>query len=500
VSDANPYDRFDAPAAAPANPYDQFDDNSKPVYSGSVLPFSRYADGSVGFDSNAGIVGDVKRAITGLPGLAREAGAETASNIATPQTAGQFAQLAMMATPGDMLAPGVSGKAVQAAVDTPTTKELYDAAGAGYNSLRNLGVHYDLNHVGSMAQGAQDALGELGLSSEVAPQTHAILTRLGNPPEGAVSVPLTGLTNVRAVLGRIGQGPNPTDRLASRKAISALDSFVENPPSEAVLAGDPATASQTLQVANGNYAAAKRSDKIEGAGDYAHFRAASAHSGNNLDNSIRQQVRPLLDPRYPQRLNGFTPDEQAAIEGVVNGSRAANALRGTGKFLGGGGGLGRLAAGAVGGNAGAGAGYMMAGPVGAAVGSTLGSTITPTMGVAARMGADRLTQGALDNASELVRQRSPLFQSRQASAPFEVPADAPAIATVRAAGQIQPDQSQPAYARGGKVKKPSHEFLVQRLMNLAEKAKREEKKATAPILNMPDDAVTAALAKAQEAI
>ena len=59
---------------------------------------------------------------------------------------------------------------------------------------------------------------------------------------------------------------------------------------------------------------------------------------------------------------------------------------------------------------------------------------------------------------------------------------------------------QPQYARGGKVKKPSHEYLVNRLMALAEKAKGAEKKHTAPILNMPDDAVTAALAKAQEAI
>ena len=60
--------------------------------------------------------------------------------------------------------------------------------------------------------------------------------------------------------------------------------------------------------------------------------------------------------------------------------------------------------------------------------------------------------------------------------------------------------AQPAYAKGGKVKKPSHKFLVNRLMALAEKAKRAEKKATAPSLNMPDDTVTAALAKAQEAI
>ena len=222
-----------------------------PVYSGSVLPFSRYSDGSVGFDSNAGVVGGIKRAITGLPGLAHQTGAETAANTATPETSGQVANVAAMTTPGDMIAPGVSGTATKAAanVAVPTAQELHAAASAGYDSLRNLGVHYDPDHVSSMVQGTQDALGNLGLSSEVAPQTHAILNRLGSPPDGqGVSVPLTGLTNARSVLGRVGQGPNPVDRLASKKAISALDDFVQNPPQEAVLAGDASQAADTLKL------------------------------------------------------------------------------------------------------------------------------------------------------------------------------------------------------------------------------------------------------------
>ena len=61
---------------------------------------------------------------------------------------------------------------------------------------------------------------------------------------------------------------------------------------------------------------------------------------------------------------------------------------------------------------------------------------------------------------------------------------------ISASPWISSASPQPAYARGGKVKKPSHEYLVNRLMALAEKAKRAEKKHTAPILNMPDDAVT----------
>lgn len=69
-----------------------------------------------------------------------------------------------------------------------------------------------------------------------------------------------------------------------------------------------------------------------------------------------------------------------------------------------------------------------------------------------------------------------------------------------ALGAATTDPDQPAYAKGGAVKRPTHEFLVQRLMKLAEKAKKAEKKVTKPILSMNDDTVTAALAKAQEAL
>ena len=117
---------------------------------------------------------------------------------------------------------------------------------------------------------------------------------------------------------------------------------------------------------------------------------------------------------------------------------------------------------------------------------------------------NNMAKSALNKADELIRSRSPLYQERVANTPLQMPTNARGMAVVRSVNaQAQPQQdqlNQPQYAKGGPVKKPSHEFLVQRLMNLAEKAKREEKKRTAPILNMPDAAVTAALRKAQEAI
>ena len=63
---------------------------------------------------------------------------------------------------------------------------------------------------------------------------------------------------------------------------------------------------------------------------------------------------------------------------------------------------------------------------------------------------------------------------------------------------IQPGQ---AFARGGAVAaKPSHEELVQRLMDMSEQAKNATKRDTKAILNVPDSTVAKALAVAQKAI
>jgi flagellar hook-basal body complex protein FliE len=402
--------------------------------------------------------------------------------------------------------------AERAAVDTPTTEELYTSAGEHYDLGRQYGKYFDFDpsYMADLANGVQNGLNQDGMHPMLAPASHAVLSDLQKPSNGEV-LPFTGVEAARRTFANIAQGNNPTDAAAAKRAIGALTDFMENPPSEAIIPGSagPFAAQAAANKAGdlyaqgrGDYAAAKRSDKVEGAGEYAKFKASSANSGSNVDNNIRQQVRPLIDPRHvDRRLAGFTPDERQAVEGVVNGSGSRNFLRTTGNVLGGGGGLGRLATGAVAGNAGAGVGYLAAGPIGSAVGSTLGATIVPSIGAAARAGANSLAQRDLAAAAETIRQRSPLFQERQAAAPMVVNPNVSGKAAMGATlGAGTNDDQQPAYAKGGSVKKPTHEFLVQRLMKLAEKAKKTEKKVTAPILNMPDDTVTDALARAQKAL
>jgi hypothetical protein len=64
----------------------------------------------------------------------------------------------------------------------------------------------------------------------------------------------------------------------------------------------------------------------------------------------------------------------------------------------------------------------------------------------------------------------------------------------------QENARRPQRASGGPVSKRTHEQLVARLMDLADKAKKDVNKDTKPLLNAPDEAVVKALAVAQRAI
>ena len=118
---------------------------------------------------------------------------------------------------------------------------------------------------------------------------------------------------------------------------------------------------------------------------------------------------------------------------------------------------------------------------------------------------NNMAKSALNKADAFIRSRSPLYQERVANTPLQMPTNARGMAVVRSVNaQAQPQQdqlNQPEYRQGRPGQKAQPRISgCERFIKNAQKTKREEKKTTAPILNMPDAAVTAALRKAQEAI
>jgi len=151
-----------------------------------------------------------------------------------------------------------------------------------------------------------------------------------------------------------------------------------------------------LKAAIGNYAAGKRSNTVMGKAALGDLNAATAGSGANEDNALRQAIKQLVRPVnndiVPKAARlGFNEAEIAGLNQVARGTAAGNAARYIGKMA---------PTGSVSGVLSGGAGYAAAGPMGAVV--------LPAAGYAAKKIGDLSTKKAVAAVDALIRSRSPL--------------------------------------------------------------------------------------------
>ncbi len=431
---ANAFDQFDGaqppPAAAP-NAFDQFDAAAAKPF--NVLPFSEDAAGKVHFDPTAGILGSVMRAYN-APGDAYEGKFDPLSQEGM-QRAMETAALISPANPavraGDFAIPGVAKNLTRTPPAAPTAEALKDAASSGYNAARATGATYPGATVGAAAQQTIDGLNNDGILAALAPQTHAVLGALANPPEGS-AVTIASLDAARKAFGRIGGNfQNPTEQEAARRATGAIDQIIERAAQAPPVAGSSAPAlpgpangagaagpsavttpeaqaASLIQDARGNSAAAFRSDRVTNAEDAAELRAAAANSGQNVGNNLRQRLASLL--LNPKQTRGYSQDELDAIRQVVQGTAGSDVLRHVGNMLGGGGGLGHTLIGMLGALGGM--------HFGGEVGAGLGAVGLPLLGSGLRGAYNSAVGRQVGNLGALIRERSPLYQQMLSGAPY----------------------------------------------------------------------------------
>lgn len=233
------------------------------------------------------------------------------------------------------------------------------------------------------------------------------LEGLGAPTAAAPYVPvqMNDVELIRKQLTTLKTSPDASVREAARKAIASLqDSQTTLAPAQ-VLRGDAGEYVNTMRDAIANYAAGKRSNTVMGKVALGDLNAATAGSGANQDNALRQAIKQLVRPvnngivPKASRL-GFNADEIAAMNNVARGTPIGNAARYLGKLA---------PTGSVSGVLSGGAGFAAAGPAGA-----IG---LPAAGYIAKKIGDLSTKRAVAALDSLVRSRSPLAKQVAASLP-----------------------------------------------------------------------------------
>ncbi len=413
----------------------------------SILPFSTNAQGKTQFDLTAGLPGQIWNALT-LPGdvvtgktpiWGTSAEGKPVLLPITPGTEQQQRTmgLATLATPinpavraGDLAIPGEKTSLQRA---TPTPESVMAAGRKGFTEAREMPVDFSPESVVNLSQTIRNDLNERGLPEELAPTTHRLLAKIekklsdseGNmvddvlailrgeksiSPEEAGSkvVSANNIITMRKTFQYTADSAAKTaatnpqsahEYAAAVAAIDALDEFIGRADTEGSATGPVAAFKETYDTARANIAAAKRAELLEKKQAIAEYRAAAAHSGRNIGNTLRQRLTDLL--ARPEKIRGWTQEEKDALEAIVNGTGGMNSMRTLSNRLGGGGGAVSTILGGIGGAG----GYAAGGPGGAVLG-----TVLPVMaGTGTRKIYNTMVSTAVDRLEEMLLQRSPEF-------------------------------------------------------------------------------------------
>lgn len=268
--------------------------------------------------------------------------------------------------------------AAAAEVAAPTTKQLFDAAKGGYQSVAGAG-NYSPAMMESLVGQVEQTLKSQNSRDYLAPGVFRAVQELGG--ENSVE----GVHNVRSLLGSIAQNGDKETRRAAKIAQGEIDNFLEKNSPDAAAA---------IKEADANYAAASRSQRLNTVTDVADLRTGRAGYGGNAVNAMRQVLSPIVEKAIKGKSQGFSPEEISAMRDIVEGTRLTNTLRGAGMLSPE---KGALSLG-------------VAAEVGHHIAGMHGAIGLPILGKAANRLADVMTGKQIDRLSELIRKRSPLYQ------------------------------------------------------------------------------------------
>jgi len=303
---------------------------------GEFLPSSFFGGG--------GIISRIGRAL--FPSLTSEAAGQTARQIKPElEPAARFAG-ALTPTALQMMvrsSPDRAMKAIQDLFDNATKN--YQHADVKALSIKPASAQSAAMTIADELAAAGADLGQSAGGTPTASGTANALTRMMFQPSksalfggsGKTPVPKTSVTidDIQAVRQQLrdvaGNFNNPVDQKWAVEALGKIDDWLSKLSPQDLLAGDIKKAMPRLEDARGDWWAAKSLEALSDKLYAADLRAGSAHSGTNLGNIVRQNVRSiLLNKKLASR---YTDEERQMLERIVEGTAPENMMRWISKLL-----------------------------------------------------------------------------------------------------------------------------------------------------------------------
>jgi hypothetical protein len=277
-------------------------------------------------------------------------------------------------------------------VDDAASQGLKSVAGEMFQQSDAAGVTIDPVAYDRFVNSVSEAMKKGRVNPILSPDAKAVLDELVSKGDELASsgngITLGEMHDLRQIANSVAGSVKGRDQVLGPQIVDKLDEFLDGLTANDIGGGiDPNKAVDTLQTAIGTWHVAKKAQMIE----EAIYKAQNAASG--AENGLRTQFRAILNNESKRR--GFTPDEIQMIEEVANGTVGANLLRLMGKF----------------GFGGGTASNMLGGTIGTTLATTVGG---PAAGLlagggasAARLGAEKMTGAAAQNALSAITAKAP---------------------------------------------------------------------------------------------
>ena len=343
-------------------------------FSSMIFPFTRDASGETKFDSNAGIVGSIKRAVM-LPGQVMQGEIDPMSEEGRSRTL----EAAMMMSPmsaasrvrGAALDPRGKFKTTTTKPGLITAKELKGQANKIYDAVKEVRVTVRPEAFGRMLDDLSVKVRDSGYAPGLHPKSSAAIGEIGK--YSGRKLDMQDMTIIRRLAKAAKSSIDPDDARVGRVILNHVDDNMRQIPG----------VGKELAQADKLWSMAKKSELLDKAVE------AAKHTASGFENGLRIEFRKLLKKSQDGKLQ-LSALESAALQKVVDGSIPTNVLKGIGKIGPAPGGAGNALLAVLAGTG----GYALGGPAGAAAVVGVGYT--------ARLGAQALTKGAADMARAVV--------------------------------------------------------------------------------------------------
>lgn len=292
----------------------------------------RYAKTIGEFVPNAAVGGTggvVRRAAqVVVPAVASEAAGQIAEKTGAPPIVQSGARVLGAVAGGGVSAMRTPPRRVAAPlVSAPAVEQLKAQKTAAYKAVDDMGVTFKPEAATSLATDIANLVhgeGGAALYPKAAAMAGRVQQVIGEGP-----LTLTKLDKLRAQVGDVVTKEEPKIGYAIRNAI---DDFIDGADQSKLASGGEGAAA-AIRKARALNTRFKKVEEVTNRLDSADLAAQSTYAGGNKNNAVRQKLRPLIDPKSPQRMRNLTPDEAKALNTAVRGSPAQNAVRLAGKTL-----------------------------------------------------------------------------------------------------------------------------------------------------------------------